>query len=183
MSETKEKKGNIFTELLSLIITVILILGLAYVLVHYVGQRVIVNGSSMEPTLQNGDNMITDKLFYKKDGLKRFDIVVFPYPANPSTHYIKRVIGLPGEKVRIDENGVIYINDEALDEHYGLETIENPGNAINEITLSGDEYFVLGDNRNDSEDSRFDDVGLIKKKDITGKAWVRLYPNFCVIKK
>ena len=96
--------------------------------------------------------------------------------------YIKRVIGLPGETVRIDNQGDIYINDELLEEDYGREVIEDPGIAEDGITLGADEYFVLGDNRNNSSDSRDPDVGAVSKSQIRGHVWLRLRPDFGLIK-
>ena len=89
---------------------------------------------------------------------------------------IKRIIGLPGETVQIDENGNIYINGELLEENYGAETIQNPGRAANPITLGDDEYFVMGDNRNNSKDSRSEEVGNVKRSQIIGRAWLRIWP-------
>ena len=91
-------------------------------------------------------------------------------------YYIKRVIGLPVETVYIDENGIIYIDGAVLPESYGREVIKNPGRAGEIITLGPEEYFCLGDNRNNSSDSRMEDVGNIKRADIRGKAWFRLFP-------
>ena len=91
-------------------------------------------------------------------------------------YYIKRIIGLPGEKIRIDDAGCIYINGKVLKESYGLAVMESPGIAKNEITLGKDEYFVLGDNRNNSEDSRAKEVGVVKRDSIIGKAWLKIYP-------
>ena len=102
--------------------------------------------------------------------------IVFPFSYADETYYIKRIIALPGESVRIDYDGVIYINEEPLLENFGAETIEDPGTAVNSIQLGPDEYFVLGDNRNHSSDSRVAQVGLIKKKDIIGRAVCRIYP-------
>jgi len=86
------------------------------------------------------------------------------------------VIGLPGETIQIDYDGNIYINGEILEEHYGREILKDPGIAINPITLGEGEYFVLGDNRNHSSDSRFDEVGVVKRSEILGKAWIRIWP-------
>lgn len=149
---------------------------LTYCVVHFVGQRTVVKGSSMEPTLSDKDQLIVDKVTYHFQEPERFDIIVFPYQYEENTYYIKRVIGLPGESVRIDEKGIIYINGEELIESYGREVIKNPGLAVTEVTLGEDEYFVLGDNRNNSTDSRAEEVGLIEKSDIVGRAWVRIYP-------
>lgn len=158
----------------SLYIFIILVLTL--VVVTYVGQRTVVVGHSMENTLSDQDNLLVDKLSYRFHEPKRFDIIVFPFQYADQTYYIKRIIGLPGENVRIDEHGAIYINDELLDEAFGREKIEDPGLAIEGITLGKDEYFVLGDNRNDSSDSRFVSVGNIHKSQILGKACFRIYP-------
>ena len=103
-------------------------------------------------------------------------------PGKPTTDYIKRVIGRPGETVRIDKDGHIYVNDELLEENYGKEVIEDPGIAEDGITLGKDEYFVLGDNRNNSSDSRDPDVGAVSKSQIKGKVWLRLRPNVCFVK-
>lgn len=152
------------------------ILVLTFLVIQYVGQRTVVNGESMENTLMDGDNLIVDKLTYRFHEPKRFDIIVFPYMKGKNTYYIKRVIGVPGDSVYIDEKGEIYINDEKLLEGYGKETILDPGIAADTIHLGAGEYFVLGDNRNSSADSRDPSVGLVKREDITGRAWLRIYP-------
>ena len=116
------------------------------------------------------------RLEYEFGAPKRFDVVVFPYEEEKDTFYIKRIIGLPGETVYIDEEGTIYINDEPLEgDKYGREPIaeDKRGVASEEGTLGDDEYFVLGDNRNNSRDSRFEDVGNIHKDVIIGRAVFR----------
>lgn len=162
--------------ILRLLIYVVLICGITYLILHYVAQRTVVDGSSMESTLHDKDNLIIDKLTYRFHDPKRFDIIVFPYQEGKKVYYIKRIIGLPGESVRIDTQGNIYINEKELQESYGREVMKDPGMALNGITLGKDEYFVLGDNRNDSTDSRSDKVGLVKRKDIIGRAVFRVYP-------
>ena len=152
---TKESLGK---EVLSVIINVLICFAVVFLITHFIGQRTVVSGSSMEDTLSDGDNLIVDKINYRFHDPERFDVVVFPYQYEEDTYYIKRIIGLPGEVVRIDTDGVIYINDEPLAETYGTETILNSGLAANEILLGPDEYFVLGDNRNNSTDSRFEQV-------------------------
>ena len=174
----KKKKSedvNIVKELLSLIIYIGIIIIICYIIVTYVGQRTTVHGHSMETTLSDGDNLWIDKLSYRFSDPKRFDIIVFPYQGQ-DVYYIKRVIGLPGETVQITPEGNILINDEILAESYGREVIRESGIASEPITLGENEYFVLGDNRNDSRDSRWADVGNINKKDIIGKATLRLSP-------
>ena len=163
-------------EILSMSLYLLVVLCAVYLLIHYVGQRTQVQGSSMEPMLSNGDNLIVDKISYRFRDPERYDIIVFPFQYEDNTFYIKRIIGLPGETVQIDEEGNIYIDGEILDEHYGKEVIQNPGLAAEEIQLADDEYFVMGDNRNNSTDSRSPTVGEIKRRDIIGRAWVRIWP-------
>lgn len=152
------------------------VFALSWFLVTFVAQRTDVNGTSMYPTLEDGDQLIADKITYRFRDPERFDIIIFPYKYAENTYFIKRIIGLPGETVRIDEQGNIYINGEILEEDYGYETIQYAGLAAQEIQLGDDEYFVLGDNRNVSEDSRYADVGNIKREDIVGRALIRIYP-------
>jgi len=167
---------KVIKEVLSTSLYLLVVLAACYLLVRYVGQRTEVVGSSMETTLSNGDNLIVDKISYRFGEPKRYDIIVFPYPQDRSQFYIKRVIGMPGERVYIDPKGTIYIDGEALNESYGMESMASAGLAEGEITLGEDEYFVLGDNRNNSSDSRDPSVGNIHKGDILGKAWVRIWP-------
>lgn len=143
-----------------------------------------VQGDSMLPALHDQDRILIDRLSYRTGSPKRFDLVVFSYHYRPNTYYIKRVIALPGETVRISDQGVIYINGTALVEHYGNAPIQNSGLASCEVTLGSDEYFVLGDNRNASVDSREPDVGNIKESDIVGKGWLCIAPfaRFGVLK-
>ena len=151
-----------------------LVAGITFLIIHFVGQRTVVNGVSMQPTLSDGDNLIVDKLSYRFRDPDRFDIIVFPQ--GDGRYFIKRIIGLPGENVRIDEDGSIYIDGEKLSESYGKEVIQDPGLAKDGIELGADEYFVLGDNRNDSMDSRMAEVGRIAGDRIMGRAWLRIYP-------
>lgn len=165
-------------ELISTGLYLLGVLCITYLVITFVGQRTEVSGESMETTLSNGDNLIVDKLTYRFSDPKRFDIIVFPFQYQENTYYIKRIIGLPGETVQIDMSGVIYINGEVLEESYGREVIrpETVGRAINPVTLGEDEYFVMGDNRNNSTDSRMEIVGNIHRDDIIGRAWVRIWP-------
>lgn len=165
-------------ELLNTAIYLLCVLGAVWLVITFVGQRTEVEGASMENTLHNGDNLIVDKLSYRFHDPERFDIIVFPFQFQDNTYYIKRIIGLPGETVQIMDDGSIYINGEKLEENYGMEVIkpETIGRAAEPIELGDDEYFVMGDNRNNSSDSRTDKVGNIKRENIIGKAWLRIWP-------
>lgn len=170
---------KVLWEILSTSLYLLGVLCVIYLTIHFLGQRTQVQGSSMEPTLSTEDNLIVDKISYRFHDPERFDIIVFPFlpdwPEN-KTYFIKRIIGLPGETIQIDEEGNIYVNDALLKEDYGKETILDPGRAIEPIKLGKDEYFVLGDNRNNSSDGRDPVVGNIKRENITGRAWLRIYP-------
>lgn len=173
-AEQEKKKMSVGREILSWVIYLLIVVALTYFILHFVGQRTMVDGNSMYPTLEDGDNLIVEKLSYRFGEPQRFDIIVFPY--DDHTYYIKRIIGLPGETVQIDEEGNIYIDGEILEEDYGAEVISNPGRAAQPVQLGEDEYFVMGDNRNNSKDSRTEEVGNIHRDDIVGRAWVRIWP-------
>ena len=128
----------------------------------------------MENVLKQGDMVVMEKF----SEIRRFDIVVFPFQGS-DVFYIKRIIGLPGETIRIDEDGNIYVNGEILEEDYGYETIVPAmiGRAGEEIKLGEDEYFLMGDNCNNSEDSRYVNIGNISKKEINGKVVFRISPR------
>lgn len=170
--------NKVLKEFLSTGLYLLFVLCVIYLVIHFVGQRTEVDGESMAYTLSDGDNLIVDKISYRFRDPKRFDIIVFPFQYKENTFYIKRIIGMPGEMVQIDEQGNIYIDGEILQESYGREVIrpENIGIAAQPIVLGEDEYFVMGDNRNNSTDSRTDIVGNIHRKDIVGRAWLRIWP-------
>ena len=160
--------------ILSNVLYIAAVLLFSFLIVRYVGQRTEVIGSSMVPTLEDKDQLITDKITYRFRDPERFDIVVFPHePMNE--YYIKRIIGMPGETVEIGEDGTIYIDGRVLEENYGYGKTE-PQELGSRVVLSEDEYFVLGDNREVSLDSRYKDVGNIPRSIIIGRAWLRLYP-------
>ena len=166
---------SILKELMGWIVYIIIIVALAWVIITFVGQRTQVSGHSMETTLSHGDQLIVDKISYRFRDPDRYDIVVFPYQYEEKTYYIKRIIGLPGETVQIVD-GYVYIDGQQLDEHYGNEVMLDPGIAEEPVTLGDDEYFVLGDNRNNSQDSRAENVGVIHRDDLLGRAWIRIWP-------
>lgn len=182
---------KVMRELISTGLYLLFVLCVMYLIINYVGQRTTVDGASMEPTLYHQDNLIVDKISYRFNEPERFDIIVFPFQYQEDTYYIKRIIGMPGETVQIDEAGNIYIDSgdgfKLLEESYGKEIIkpENRGRAAEPVTLGPDEYFVMGDNRNNSSDSRTEIVGNIHRDDIVGRAWVRIWPfdSMCVLNK
>lgn len=149
---------------------------LAFLIIKYVGQRTEVVGRSMEPTLENEDNLIVDKISYRFKEPERYDIIVFPYRDGSGMYYIKRIIGLPGESIYINERGDVFVNTEKLEEPYIKDKADDAGVAANIIRLGEDEYFVLGDNRNNSTDSRSIEVGNVKRDEIIGKASIRIWP-------
>ena len=139
-------------------------------------QTVTMQESSMEPTLAVGNRYFINKLAYKTSSPKRGDIIVFRTNASDDAAlHIRRVIGLPGETIQIVD-GKILINGEIYKEGKDFPTINNPGMAATAVTLEAGEYFVLGDNRNNSEDSRYGDIGRVNKKYITGKLWFQISP-------
>ena len=170
-----EEKPNVMRELLGMLVYVGIVLAITFLIITFVGQRTHVSGESMENTLDDGDQLIVDKLTYRFHDPERFDIIVFPFHYKDNTYYIKRIIGLPGETVQIVD-GEIYINGEVLEESYGREVMQDAGLAAEPLTLGDDEYFVLGDNRNYSSDSRDPSVALIHRKEIIGRAWLRIWP-------
>lgn len=174
--ERKENERGILSTLFGWILYILVIIGLTYLIITYVGQRTRVSGDSMNPTLSNGDNLIVDKLTYHFKDPERYDIIVFPFKYEENTYYIKRIIGLPGETIQIVD-GYVYIDGELLESDiYGAEVMRDANIAAEPIALGEDEYFVLGDNRNHSSDSRDPSVGVLTREDLLGRAWVRIYP-------
>ena len=168
--ETTPTVRKIIKEIIVWLLLIVLTITASYFITTNVFVKTAVAGVSMEPTLMEGQVVIVNKIEYYLKSPKRNDVIVYKQSNREHSYYeIKRVIGLPGETVKI-KNGIIYINDEALKENVKTETIENAGLAEEGIKLDDNEYFVLGDNRNDSEDSRFASVGNVLKNEILGKA-------------
>ena len=169
---------------------------IAFVAVWYWGQQVSTVGDSMRPVLKNADKVLVNRIVYNASSPKRGDIIVFKPKGNESSHYYtKRIVGLPGETVQIVENR-IYINGDKLEEDYTTTKIDTAGIAAEKVKLGGDEYFVMGDNRlrstdsrelgtftiddiigKNSEDSRSADIGAVKRSYIYGKAWFVVSPK------
>lgn len=172
--KTKKKFNlQLFYELLSWFFGIAGAMFLAFVLIMFFGIKTSMVGTSMEPVIYSGQNILINKVAYNLASPKRGDVIVFKPNGNNNSHlYVKRVIGLPGEKVLIS-GGKVYINGQILTSDVAADTKEG-GLAANEITLENDEYFVLGDNRINSEDSRSANIGNVKTSMIEGKAWYRL---------
>jgi signal peptidase I len=157
-----------------LAVSTVIIIFIACVIMFFFGMKTAVIGDSMEPTLYNGQSILIDRFIYIISSPRRNDVIVFMPNGNKNSHYyVKRVIGLPGETVLI-RNGVIYINGTVLDENDRYDTIADPGIASDPVKLGKNEYFVLGDKRNSSEDSRSGNIGAVSKDMITGKAWFHM---------
>ncbi len=176
MDEQKESKvkkpfkwGNLFVYIAVVILAALL-------LNRFVLQKVEVDGSSMQETLHTNDQLFVEKVSYYFHDPKVYDIIVFrPFEKNPDTYYIKRVVGVPGDYIQI-KDGKVFRNKEPLDDPQGEEYLYDAGIAKEEIKLGEDEYFVLGDNRYQSTDSRDRSVGLVKRNSIIGKAFFRVWP-------
>ena len=172
----EKKKINIglLKEIAVWIVEILLTIVAAIIMVSFFGFRVSVIGPSMSPTLENGEKVLVNRFVYKLFDPKQNDLIVFQPNGNEKSHYyVKRVIALPGDTVQI-KDGKVYVNGEPLAEGADAEKIESAMMAENEIVVGEDEYFVLGDNRNNSEDSRY--ASNVKKDHITGEAWMVVYP-------
>ncbi len=145
---------------------------LAFLIRTFLFEIILVDGSSMEPTLYDANRIFVYKLAYLTEKPQHGDVVIFKTPENIKYNYVKRLIGLPGDRVRI-EDGVVYVNDQPLDEPY---TVAPPYNDYMEVTVPENAFFVLGDNRNDSKDSRDYRIGFVPMDNLVGKAVWRVWP-------
>ena len=175
IGEKKSSGMKIAKELGSWILYIVIIVALAIFINTFIGQRTHVKGASMEPTLHDNDNLIVDKISYRFREPRRFDIIVFPFDEPGGLYYIKRIVALPGETIQIIA-GKVYINGVLLEEDYGNALMLDAGIAANPLTLGTDEFFVLGDNRNFSSDSRDYRVGVQHRDRILGRAFLRMWP-------
>jgi len=176
LEESGHNTGAILYEIFETIILAVLI----WLAVNFVSRRYVVEGPSMEPNLYTGQFLIVSRLSYMEIGDKfqlgepqHGDIIVFDYPGNPTDDYVKRVIGVPGDTVSIDDRGTVYINGTPIDEPYTAQSGQYSRRS-NTWQVPEDSYFVLGDNRNHSSDSR--DWGMLERRYIVGKAWFSYWP-------
>lgn len=166
----KQEEISPFYTVLKWLVDLSVVIGAAVFIGVFLGGQATVTGYSMEPAFTNADKVLVDRLSYHFKEPERGDIIVFLPRSDTPQYYVKRIAALPGETVQI-KDGILYINGKA---QAGEENFLNAGLAEEEITLGEDEYFVLGDNRNNSEDSRFASVGNVKRSSIIGKAWLKV---------
>lgn len=170
------QENTVLLKILKTVCDIVIIVLAAYIIILFTCQRTNISGNSMQPALCNGDTVMINRFSYAYTSPKRYDVIAFKTSKTGFNKiYIKRVIGVPGDKVSITE-GKVYINDTQLSDDVFTDNILTAGLAANSITLGKDEYFVLGDNRNNSEDSRFANIGLVKKENIIGSAWLITSP-------
>lgn len=170
------KKFNVnrFRIIMIWTIEIIAVILAAYLTVIGFGVRSNVVGQAMSDTLDNGDKILINKFVYVISNPKPNDVIVFLPNGNEKSHYyVRRVVGVPGDRIQI-KDGAVYINGELYNEKIEVASMEEAGMAAEEMVLGEDEYFVLGDNRNNSEDSRYANIGNVKKEYIIGEAWYYL---------
>ncbi|MDR2889722.1 MAG: signal peptidase I [Lachnospiraceae bacterium] len=174
IEKKKRLSKEMVKDLLNMTFAVAAAIFLAIALVYSFGIRTSIIGPSMEPILYNGQEVLVNRLSYQLFSPQKGDVVVFLPNGNRNSHYyLKRVVGMPGDTVQIID-GYLHINGERVEEGDSFDKMADPGIAANPITLKNNEYFVLGDNRNDSEDSRSGNIGVVKEETIIGKAWFKL---------
>ncbi|MBE5971513.1 MAG: signal peptidase I [Lachnoclostridium sp.] len=169
----QEPEESAIQTLVNWVVDIIVVVAFACYLVYSVGSRIEVSGSSMNPVLSSGDVVLVNRIQYDLGTPERYDIAVFE--KENSSYNMKRIIGLPGETVQI-KNNLVYIDGKPLDTEDPLGQATIAGIAEYPVELGEDEYFLLGDNRESSEDSRFSGIGMIKRDQLTGKVWLKFQP-------
>lgn len=169
-----KRVGSFFLDIIEVVVIALAIFVLVYLFLFQPHQ---VRGNSMYPNFHDGEYLLTDKISYRFGLPKRGDVIIFKAPKNEEYEYIKRIVGLPEEKIKISE-GKIFINDQAINEFYLPQEFQTRAGTFfpenQTIAVTENEYFVLGDNRSHSSDSR--DWGPVPKENIVGKAWLRYWP-------
>ena len=168
-------KNKILAEITEWLIAIAGMAAIFFICQSFIFRNAVVSGPSMEPTLFHGERLIILKLPYLFGNPKVNDIIAFPYKENPSQHFVKRVVGLPGDVIDIRER-VLYINGEEFYDEYTSGLLISVGDTSFPITVPDNSYFVLGDNRDQSNDSRFMRVGCIRKDEMMGRVSVRYWP-------
>jgi signal peptidase I len=168
----QEKRENFFTELLKFaLIAIVIVIPIRL----FVAKPFIVSGASMKPTFDSGQYLIVDELSYRIGNPERGEVIIFRYPKDPSQYFIKRVIGLPGETVKIENGAVSVVTTKGQTLNLSEPYVTNRGNGADMTrSLGANEYFVMGDNRPESSDSRI--WGNLPRSNIVGRALVRLLP-------
>lgn len=156
------------------LVDIIFILAFGFWITYMTAQQINVAGNSMTSGLTDGDKVVFSRLTYELSEPQRMDVIAI-WEEDEESYLIKRIIGLPGETVQIMD-GDIYIDGEKLEAEYNSESVLNPGTADTPVTLSGNEYFVMGDNWNNSQDSRSEEFGNIRRSQIVGKVWLKVWP-------
>lgn len=171
-----KKKRSIPQQIFLWVFQIVIVVLFAFVVVYFFGQTRTCIGQSMSTTIEGGDAVLLDGLSYKLGNPKRNDVIAFQLNGNrEGASSIKRILGVPGETIQI-KDGMIYIDGEIYLEKKDYPAMTDAGLAEEPITLGTNQYFVLGDNRNNSEDSRYADIGMIKKRYIAGKIWFTCAP-------
>ena len=169
----KRVNAHVLREIFGMMFGTFAAIFLAVVLVYSAGVKTNIIGVSMEPSLYNGQKILINRFIYKIISPKKDDVIVFLPGGNQNTYYyVKRVVAVPGQRVQIID-GMLYV-DGIPEENEAYDKMEDAGIAENEILLGEDEYFVLGDNRNSSEDSRSGNIGPVGRDTIYGKAWFHM---------
>ena len=168
----QNEERNLIRRISGWVVDIVVALAFAWFCLTFFGTQVTMSGQSMQPLLNSGDVVLMNRLVYDFGKPKRMDVIVFE--RDDKKTYVKRVIGVPGDVVQI-KSGQIYVNDEVLDETE-LGKVALAGLAENPVEMGEKEYFLLGDNRDSSEDSRFANVGNVKEEQILGKVWLRISP-------
>lgn len=167
------EENNKLRHIVNWAVDVVVVIALAWFIVYAFGTQIPIAGHSMAPLLSSEDVVLMDRLSYDFGRPGRFDVVVFQREDKKMN--VKRVIGLPGETITIKDSA-IYVDGERLDEPEGLSRISLGGLAENPVKLGEEEYFLLGDNRDSSEDSRFSNIGNVSRQQIQGRVWFRMKP-------
>lgn len=168
---SKKKMNRLIKSAFDFVVNALVVIALAWFCVYGFADKTKIFGQSMQPLIYSGETVWIDKISYELVKPARYDVIFFHL--NDGRENIKRIIGLPGETVQI-KDGLVYVNDSVISNRFANANLS--GLATQSVFLGANEYFVLGDNRDSSEDSRFESVGNVNKEDIVGKVWLRVSP-------